>query len=103
MAPEIINGEPYSFVVDVWSMGIMIREMTDGEPPYINLPPMVALSKLTRQGVPELKGNWSTELRELLDLCLTKNSFLRPDAAALLPHAFFQTACTPAAFAQAMW
>jgi hypothetical protein len=41
----------------------MVREMTDGEPPYLNLPPMVALSKLINVGVPELKGAWSDQLR----------------------------------------
>lgn len=33
MAPEMIAGEAYGLGVDVWSLGIMVREMTDGAPP----------------------------------------------------------------------
>lgn len=43
---ELINGSPYDERVDVWSLGIMIMEMCEGEPPYLDLPPM-KVSRLT--------------------------------------------------------
>ena len=36
MAPELIKGERYKQKVDVWSFGVLMRELLDGEPPYIN-------------------------------------------------------------------
>lgn len=36
MAPELIAGRPYDQSVDIWSLGIVIMEIVDGEPPYID-------------------------------------------------------------------
>lgn len=37
MAPELIRGvQKYDTKVDVWSLGILLMEMAEGQPPYIN-------------------------------------------------------------------
>jgi serine/threonine protein kinase len=38
MAPEVIRSQPYDVKVDVWSVGILMMEMAEGKPPYIDLP-----------------------------------------------------------------
>ena len=40
MAPELIRGCGYDGSVDVWSLGITVLEMTNGEPPYYREPPL---------------------------------------------------------------
>ena len=40
MAPELIRTESYDGRVDVWSVGVTMYEMLQGQPPYMELPPM---------------------------------------------------------------
>jgi serine/threonine protein kinase len=38
IAPEILNGKPYSFASDIYSFGIIMVEVSTGKPPYRNMP-----------------------------------------------------------------
>lgn len=95
MAPEVIEGKSYAFEVDIWSLGVMCRELADGEPPYIDLPPMKALYLIVSEGLPPLKDaeRRSPAFRNFLDFCLQKDPKLRPTAEELLQHPFLRKAC----------
>jgi len=43
MAPELINKNFYNELVDVWSVGVILIELVEGEPPYLRLPPLKAM------------------------------------------------------------
>ena len=43
MAPEVISRHAYGTEVDMWSLGIMVIEMIDSEPPYFDQPPLLAM------------------------------------------------------------
>lgn len=96
MAPELIRGMDYDTKVDIWSLGIMMMEMAEGEPPYMEFPPLRALFLITTKGIPDLKEahSWSPEFQDFLRLCLAKNTSDRPEAAALLKHPFLSKACS---------
>lgn len=96
MAPELIRAQQYSFPVDIWSLGIMCRELAEGEPPYVELPPMKALYKIVSpEGIPEIsdKEKRSPEFLNFLDRCLNKNPHERATAEQLLHHPFIAMAC----------
>jgi len=94
MAPELIRGQNYDTKVDVWSLGIMIMEMAEGEPPYMEFPPLRALFLITTKGIPDLKEprKWSQPFQQFVSLCLEKDPEKRPDANQLLQHPFLQAA-----------
>eukprot|EP01119_Soliformovum_irregulare_P012756 TRINITY_DN3338_c1_g1_i1.p1 TRINITY_DN3338_c1_g1~~TRINITY_DN3338_c1_g1_i1.p1 ORF type:complete len:734 (+),score=190.55 TRINITY_DN3338_c1_g1_i1:180-2381(+) len=92
MAPELIRGQNYDQKVDIWSLGIMCMEMAEGEPPYMDFPPLRALFLITTKGIPELKEpeKWSKDMHHFLARCLEKEPEDRPDAAELLKHPFLK-------------
>ncbi|KAG8143685.1 putative Non-specific serine-threonine protein, partial [Naja naja] len=55
MAPELISRLPYGPEVDIWSLGVMVIEMVDGEPP-ISMSPLKAMKMIPRQPAPKLKN-----------------------------------------------
>jgi len=104
MAPEVIRGQNYDTKVDIWSLGIMVMEMLEGEPPYMEFPPLRALFLITTKGVPPLKNPQahSAELQSFLNLCLEKSPDARGSADQLLAHPFIRMACSPSEFASAI-
>eukprot|EP01114_Cavostelium_apophysatum_P018584 TRINITY_DN577_c1_g1_i1.p1 TRINITY_DN577_c1_g1~~TRINITY_DN577_c1_g1_i1.p1 ORF type:complete len:484 (+),score=175.47 TRINITY_DN577_c1_g1_i1:129-1580(+) len=97
MAPELIRGHDYGTKVDIWSLGIMLMEMVEGEPPYMEFPPLRALFLITTKGIPPLKEpqKWSADLNDFFNRCLEKDVEKRPSADELLKHPFVGRACAP--------
>jgi len=96
MAPELIRGMDYDTRVDIWSLGIASIEMAEGEPPYLEYPPLRALFLIATNGSPTLKQpeKWSTAFRSFLSRSLEVNASTRATAEDLLKHQFIKTACS---------
>ncbi|XP_008295319.1 serine/threonine-protein kinase PAK 6-like [Stegastes partitus] len=97
MAPEVISKMPYGTEVDVWSLGIMVVEMVDGEPPYFSDTPVSAMKKLRDEPAPNVKNiqKVSPVLKDFLGCMLTRDTLQRSSAADLLEHPFLLQAGTP--------
>eukprot|EP01114_Cavostelium_apophysatum_P007721 TRINITY_DN1988_c0_g1_i1.p1 TRINITY_DN1988_c0_g1~~TRINITY_DN1988_c0_g1_i1.p1 ORF type:complete len:594 (+),score=171.85 TRINITY_DN1988_c0_g1_i1:222-2003(+) len=95
MAPELIRGQDYGPAVDIWSLGIATLEMAEGEPPYIEYPPLRALFLIATNGFPGLKEPelWSDVFKDFLKVCTTTDPESRPTAAELIEHPFLKLAC----------
>ena len=96
MAPELIRGLDYCQKVDIWSLGIMCMEMAEGEPPYMEYPPLRALFLITTKGIPPLRQveKWSPVFKDFLAQCLEKDADARLGATGILQHPFLASACS---------
>ncbi|XP_016406274.1 serine/threonine-protein kinase PAK 6b isoform X2 [Sinocyclocheilus rhinocerous] len=97
MAPEVVSKTPYGTEVDMWSLGIMVVEMIDGEPPYFSETPIAAMKRLRDEPAPTARNisRISPVLRDFLDSMLTCDPLERASAGDLLQHPFMLQAASP--------
>ncbi|CAL8315310.1 unnamed protein product [Lota lota] len=97
MAPEVVSKTPYGPEVDVWSLGIMVVEMVDGEPPYFSDTPVVAMKKIRDDPAPSVRNphKMSPALKDFLGCMLTRDTTQRASSAQLLTHPFLLQASSP--------
>lgn len=97
MAPEVISRQPYGTEVDIWSLGIMIIEMVDGEPPLFDEPPLPAMRRIRDMEPPKLKNahKISSGLQNFLNKMLVRDPSQRATAEELLQHPFLRQAGPP--------
>ncbi|XP_038597146.1 serine/threonine-protein kinase PAK 6 isoform X2 [Tachyglossus aculeatus] len=90
MAPEVISRTPYTTEVDIWSLGIMVIEMVDGEPPYFSDSPVQAMKRLRDSPPPKMRNahKASPVLRDFLERMLMRDPQQRATAQELLDHPF---------------
>ncbi|CAI4064479.1 hypothetical protein N7582_002714 [Saccharomyces uvarum] len=97
MAPERIQGQPYSVTSDVWSLGLTILEVANGKFPCssekmaANIAPFELLMWILTF-TPELKDDsesgiiWSPSFKSFIDYCLRKDSRERPSPRQMINH-----------------
>uniref|UniRef100_A0A914UPL0 non-specific serine/threonine protein kinase n=1 Tax=Plectus sambesii TaxID=2011161 RepID=A0A914UPL0_9BILA len=97
MCPEVISRLPYGTEADIWSLGIMVIEMVEGEPPFFNEPPLQAMRRIRDMPPPTLSdpSKVSPELLKFLNRMLVREASLRATAADLLTDPFLNKAQHP--------
>jgi serine/threonine protein kinase len=87
MAPELIRKEEYAESVDIWSLGIILVELCEGEPRYLRMKPIIAMVMIASKP-PETVSAGSHDLRNFLARCLKKDPAERATAKELLSDPF---------------
>lgn len=97
MAPEVISRIPYGTEVDIWSLGIMVIEMVDGEPPLFDEPPLPAMRKIRDTDPPKMKkaDKVSPLLVNFVDRMMVRDPAQRANALELIQHPFLRQAGPP--------
>jgi len=91
MSPERCLGQDYSYASDIWSVGMVIFELSTGRYPFADIASFPVLfdhlcEKPEPRLDPELCG--SPELVEFDGLCLTRDVFRRAETEKLLVHPY---------------
>jgi serum/glucocorticoid-regulated kinase 2 len=73
MSPEMLNGKPYSYGVDYYSLGAVLYEMVTGLPPFYSTDQNEMFINCLEQELVYPQKYISKELRSLLELMLNKN------------------------------
>ena len=82
MSPELIKRSTYDFKADIWSLGITVYEMVEGNPPFSDVEPLRAVFMIPRNPPARLgdgRGH-SKALREFVAYCLNDDPVARPSA-----------------------
>jgi serine/threonine protein kinase len=96
MAPEILLTKPYNCLVDVWSLGIIMLELAEGNNPYRGLILSRIMFAMKNEPAPRIKNKdkkWSEDFCHFVNKrCLIKNPVERADTFELLNHPFMKNA-----------
>ncbi|TNJ27540.1 Kinase, NEK [Giardia muris] len=85
-APELLTGKEYTEKVDLWSLGCILYEMCTFSPPYVATTIEGIRELACNSPVPEIGGNYSADLREVITSLLQKDPQCRYSAHDLLAH-----------------
>ena len=84
MAPEVLRGKPYTKAADIYSLGIIMWEMTSGVSAFHNIPHDLNLSLNICKGIrPEIIEGTIPEYVDLMKRCWDNDSEKRPTASEL--------------------
>lgn len=94
MACETFKDQPYDCISDIWSFGITLIEMAQGEPPHSDVSVMRVIIKVQKSEPPTLlqPSHWTRSFSDILTRCLVKDPRNRPPAAEIFKHQWFQNA-----------
>src|SRR5215469_14109657 len=80
IAPEVINGKEYTFKSDIYSIAMLMLEISSGKPPFINHEHDCNLALNIINGIrPKIESEIPLEYRSLMEQCWDADPLKRPD------------------------
>ncbi|GBC46790.2 kinase-like domain-containing protein [Rhizophagus irregularis DAOM 181602=DAOM 197198] len=85
IAPEVLNGEPYTLSSDIYSFGVIMAELSSGKPPFYERKHDISLALEICNGLRPEFGKGTPEIyKKLAYKCMNANSNQRPTASEFL-------------------
>jgi NIMA (never in mitosis gene a)-related kinase len=91
LSPEICQERPYSWASDMWSLGCVLYECCCLKVPFDASNLRQLIDRITRGPTPTVVGNFSAELKGLVQELLERNYQKRPAAAEILQRPIVQS------------
>mmetsp|Transcript_10793 Transcript_10793/g.29331 ORF Transcript_10793/g.29331 Transcript_10793/m.29331 type:complete len:506 (-) Transcript_10793:112-1629(-) len=92
LSPEIIEDRPYNFKSDVWSLGVVLYEMTTLKHPFDADSLVILASKILKDQYPPPDKMYTHELVSLVRCMLSKDAGMRPSVRGILETPFLHAA-----------
>ncbi|RGB40025.1 kinase-like domain-containing protein, partial [Rhizophagus diaphanus] len=84
IAPEVIDGREYTFASDIYSISMLMWEISSGQPPFINYEHDYDLAMNIINGVrPKIVSETPLEYKNLMKKCWDSDPLKRPDIKTL--------------------
>jgi serine/threonine protein kinase len=84
IAPEVINGREYTFKSDIYSIAILMWEISSGQPPFMSYEHDCNLAINIINGIrPKIISEIPLEYKNLMEQCWDANPLKRPDIDTL--------------------
>ncbi|CAB4427274.1 unnamed protein product [Rhizophagus irregularis] len=83
IAPEVIVNKKYTFASDIYSIGILMWEISSGQPPFINKHDYDLAIRIINGMRPKTIPDTPLEYKELMEQCWDANPTKRPDIITL--------------------
>ncbi len=84
IAPEVIAGKEYTFASDIYSIGILMWEISSGQPPFINYEHDYHLAMNIVNGIrPKIVSGTPLKYKSLMEQCWDADLSKRPDIDTL--------------------
>jgi NIMA (never in mitosis gene a)-related kinase len=88
LSPEVIQGQKPTFASDIWSLGIVIYELMYLKHPFAHQNAHELSRKICNED-PEFPQAFSNKLRNVVQIMLSKDPFMRPSLKKLMKHPLF--------------
>ena len=90
IAPEVLNGEPYTLSSDIYSFGVVMAELSSGKPPFYKRKHDASLALKICNGLrPEFGKGTPETYKKLAYRCMNANPIQRPTANELYEISLF--------------
>jgi len=84
IAPEVLVGKEYTFKSDIYSIGMLMWEISSGQLPFINYEHDYYLAKNLVNGIrPKIVSGTPLKYKSLMEQCWDADPFKRPDVYTL--------------------